>query len=72
MHLVMFLKNFPEACKIQLLVVLQQDEAEVELTESQLQMMQVPHLQTTNNPSTLYCNNIGKQKFYVTPSRESC
>lgn len=38
----MFLEDFPEACEVQVLVVLEEDEAEVELAEGQLQVVVFP------------------------------
>lgn len=38
----MFLEDFPEACEVQVLVVLEEDETEVELTEGQLQVVVFP------------------------------
>lgn len=38
-YFVMFFKDFPETCKIEGLVILQQDQAQIEFTESQLQLL---------------------------------
>ena len=39
-NLVMFFEYLPEACEVQGLVVLQQDQAEIELAERQLEVVQ--------------------------------
>lgn len=42
----MLFEDFPKPCKIQILIVLQQDETEVELAEGQLKVFNVPMLDT--------------------------
>lgn len=38
----MLFEDFPEACKIEVLVILEKDEAEVELREGQLEVLHLP------------------------------
>lgn len=42
----MLFKDFSEPCKIQILIVLQQDKTEVELAEGQFKVFNIPMLDT--------------------------
>lgn len=42
LYLIMFFEDFPEPCEVEVLVVLEENEAEVKLAEGQLQVVVFP------------------------------